>query len=119
MSLLGETIKIRREERGFDQEELAGKVGVSQQTVSRWEKGQAVPRPQRVAQLADALGLDVTRLHRFAGYLPEEERSAVDDVWHQVFERMGELTESELLLLLDRAWEELRNRKGLSPPAIS
>lgn len=116
MSLLGETVKIRREELGFDQGELAAKLGVSQQTVSRWEKGLALPRPVRVRQLAEALGVDAARLQRFAGYLPQEERSAVAQDWHAVYERMPELTESELLLLIDRAWEELRCRKGLSPP---
>lgn len=116
MSLLGETLKVRREERGLDQAALAEQLGVTQQSISRWEHGRALPRPQRVRQLAEVLGLDVERLHRAAGYLPEEERSPVDDIWHDVLERMSELSETELMLLLDRAWEELRSRRGFSPP---
>jgi transcriptional regulator with XRE-family HTH domain len=116
VTLLGETLRLRREERGLDQAELAEQLGVTQQSVSRWEHGKALPRPQRVRQLAELLGLDVGRLHRAAGYLPEEERSPLDDIWHDVFERMSELSETELMLLLDRAWEELRARRGFSPP---
>jgi transcriptional regulator with XRE-family HTH domain len=116
VSLFGETLKLRREERGLDQSELAERLGVTQQSISRWEHGQALPRPQRVRQLAEELGLDVGRLHRAAGYLPDDERSAVDDIWHEVLERMSELSEAELMLLLDRAWEELRARRGYSPP---
>lgn len=116
MSLLGETVKIRREELSLGQGELAALVGVSQQTVSRWEQGLALPRPARVLALARHLKLDVRTLQRAAGYLADEERSSVSGPWHQVFERMSELTRTELMLIIDRAWEELRSREGLSPP---
>ncbi len=86
--------------------------------MSRWEKGLALPRPVRVRQLAEALSLDAARLQRFAGYLPEDERSEVADPWHEVYARMPELTESELMLIIDRAWEELRGRKGFAPPGM-
>ena len=119
MSLLGETLKIRREERGLGQEELAAQLGVRQQTVSRWEKGLALPRPARVVQLASALGLDGEHLQRLAGYLPERERSDAAEPWLEVYGRMPELTRTELMLLLDRAWQELRSREGLSPPGTA
>ncbi len=119
VSLLGETLKIRREERGLGQEELAAQLGVRQQTISRWEKGLALPRPRRVRQLAELLDLDVERLQHLAGYLPERERSAANGPWHELYERMPELTHGELMLLIDRAWQELRSREGLSPPGVS
>ncbi|MCW2666630.1 MAG: hypothetical protein JWN57_1592 [Frankiales bacterium] len=111
MSLLGEAVRARREQRGVDQAQLAGTLGVSQQTVSRWERGLARPRPVRVRELAEALGLDAAELQRLAGYLPERERSALAGDWQAVYERMPELTEPELLLLIDRAGEELRGRR--------
>lgn len=110
MSLLGETVRLRREELGFDQAELAGKLGVSQQTVSRWERGLALPRPVRLREVAQALDLDAARLQRFAGYLPEKEPSAV-----AVHERLSGLTDAELLLLVDRALAELRRRGAPGP----
>lgn len=93
MSLLGETVKIRREELRLDQLELGRQVGVGQQTVSRWETGLAVPKRDRLGPLADALGLDSEYLHRMAGYLPAEQTSAAADVVHQLYERTPELTD--------------------------
>lgn len=119
MSVLGETLRIRREELGFGQERVASKLGVTQQTVSRWEKGLAVPRPARVVELADLLDVDPAWLHRVAGYLPAEERSAASQPWHELLQRVPELTHTELMLLMDRVWEELRGREGLSPPGTS
>lgn len=115
-SVLGETLKIRREELGLGQERVAVLLGVSQQTVSRWEKGVALPRPGRVVELARLLSLDARWLHRVAGYLPEAERSAASEPWQEVYARIPELTHTELMLLMDRVWEELRSREGLNPP---
>ena len=113
VSVLGETVRLRREERGLGQEQLAAALGVRQQTVSRWENGLAVPRPARVVELARLLDLEPARLHRLAGYLPAAEQSPVAEAWREVYERMPELSRSELLLLIDRAWDELRAREGV------
>ena len=119
MSLLGEAVKIRREELGLDQLELGRRVGVGQQTVSRWETGAAVPKANRLPVLADVLGLDNEYLHRLAGYLPSDRSSPAAALVHAVYERANELTEDELLLLLDRVWQVYRSRHGLSPPGVS
>lgn len=116
MSILGETLKIRREELGLGQEQVAAELGVSQQTVSRWEKGLALPRPARVVDLARLLDVDARWLHRVAGYLPQGERSQACEPWQEVYARIPELTHTELMLLMDRVWEELRGREGLSAP---
>ena len=44
------------------------------------------------------------------------ERSAASEPWQEVYARIPELTHTELMLLMDRVWEELRSREGLSPP---
>ena len=113
MSVLGETVRLRREERRMGQEQLAAALGVRQQTVSRWETGLAVPRPARVVELARLLELEASSLHRLAGYLPAAEQSPVRAAWCEVYERMPELSRTELVLLLDRAGDELRAREEL------
>ena len=118
VSLLGEAIRIRREELGLGQEDVAHALDVSQQAVSRWEKGMSLPRPTKIPQLADLLEVDSARLQRLAGYLPDGERSAVAAPWHDVYARVPELSRQELLLLMDRLWEELRSREGLGPTGI-
>lgn len=44
--MLSENIKRIRKEKGLSQEELAGKVYVVRQTVSKWEQGLSVPDPE-------------------------------------------------------------------------
>lgn len=119
MSVLGETLKIKREELGLGQEQVASRLGVSQQTVSRWEKGLAVPRPNRVVQLAEMLEVDARWLHTVAGYLPEDQRSQAAEPWQEIYHRVAELSHTELMLLLDRVWQELRSREGLVPPGTT
>jgi transcriptional regulator with XRE-family HTH domain len=116
VSLLAETIKVRRSARGMDQAGLAAKVGVGQQTVSRWETGLAAPRRENVVALADALDMDAGMMYRLAGYLPPEELSAIAPAFTTIYGRMAELSDQELLLLLDRAWEEHRRRLGMNAP---
>jgi transcriptional regulator with XRE-family HTH domain len=119
VSLIGETVKIRREELGLDQLELGRRVGVGQQTVSRWETGAAVPKPDRLPMLAEVLGLDSGYVHRMAGYLPPGQTSAAGEVVHELYARVQELTDEEVLLLIDRCWQEFRRRRGLVPPGVS
>ena len=52
---LSEKIKIIRKARGYSQEELGDKVGVSRQTVSDWEKGKFEPTLDSIRWLADVL----------------------------------------------------------------
>ena len=40
---LGEQIKKAREDKNYSQEELANKIEVSRQAISKWENGVAVP----------------------------------------------------------------------------
>ncbi len=119
MSLLGEAVKIRREELGLDQLELGRRVGVGQQTVSRWETGASVPKVDRLPVLAEVLGLDSEYVHRMAGYLPPDRSSPAADLVHGVYARAAEFSDDELLLLLDRVWQEYRRRRGMSPPGVA
>ncbi|MFG2885326.1 helix-turn-helix domain-containing protein [Streptomyces sp. NPDC048297] len=51
-------IRAAREARGWDQAELARRLGIGQQTVSRWERGQTAPRGERLQLLRATLGID-------------------------------------------------------------
>lgn len=50
--LLNEKLKTLREEKGLSQEELAIKLNVVRQTVSKWEKGLSVPDAEMLVQIA-------------------------------------------------------------------
>ncbi len=70
MTPLGRALRRARGERGWSQAELAESVGVSQATVSYWERGIEYPRFEHVAALA---GLFPSIL----GYVHEEELGLV------------------------------------------
>ena len=98
MALLSEAIRLRREELGLDQSELALRLGVGQQTVSRWETGSGLPRRERLPQLADALEFDPSHLLRLAGYLPQGEEESARIAFRAAYERAEEFSEDELVL---------------------
>ena len=43
---------------GLTQSELAQKIGVTIQTISRWENGISIPSPKRIKQMADLFNVD-------------------------------------------------------------
>lgn len=54
---LGERIRQFREAASLTQQELAEKVGIGFQNVSRWERNKSVPSWLYIQRLADALGV--------------------------------------------------------------
>ncbi len=56
---LGEQIKHNREGRNLSQEELAERIGVSRQAVSKWESDRAVPTGTNRRTLCQVLDLDL------------------------------------------------------------
>lgn len=60
--MLHENLKNLRKAKGLSQEELAEKVHVVRQTVSKWEQGLSVPDAELLIRLADALETSVGTL---------------------------------------------------------
>lgn len=52
-------LRATREARGFDQPELAARIGVTKQTISNWELGTATPGKPARRLLAWELGVSV------------------------------------------------------------
>lgn len=59
---LGALIAQTRREKGMTQLELAGKMGVTDKAVSKWERDLACPDVQSLPTLADVLGLSLEEL---------------------------------------------------------
>lgn len=60
--MLNENIRIMRRERGLSQEELAARLHVVRQTVSKWEQGLSVPDAELLIALAETLETPVSAL---------------------------------------------------------
>ena len=69
--MLQENIKTLRKAKGLSQEELAVKLHVVRQTISKWEKGLSVPDSDMLLALSEALEAPVSTLLGEA--VPEQE----------------------------------------------
>ena len=65
--ILADKIMEERKKNGWSQEELANKLGVSRQAVSKWESAGTVPDLQRILQMADLFGVRIPSDQQFAG----------------------------------------------------
>ena len=62
--ILADKIIENRKKNGWSQEELAEKLGVSRQSVSKWEGAQAVPDMKKIIQMSEIFGVSTDYLLR-------------------------------------------------------
>ena len=75
INMFNETLKTMRKAKGYTQEELAIKLSVVRQTVSKWEKGLSVPDADVLSKIADILETKVSIL--LGGTIPDEDNKDV------------------------------------------
>lgn len=73
--MFGENLKTLRKQKGFTQEELATRLHVVRQTISKWEKNISVPDADTLIRLAEILEVSVSEL---LGAKIENENTASD-----------------------------------------
>ena len=85
--MFADNLKTLRRARGLSQEELAGRLHVTRQTISKWENALSVPDAELLLRLAEELEVPVSRL---LGGPAEEEpappssREEASAVWRRV-----------------------------------
>ena len=62
MNNLADNLKRIRKENNLSQEQLAEKLGVSRQAVSKWESGQSYPEMDKVLQICNLFNLNINEL---------------------------------------------------------
>lgn len=60
--MFNENLKAMRKAKGLSQEELAIKINVVRQTISKWEKGLSVPDAQMLIRIAEVFEVQVSEL---------------------------------------------------------
>lgn len=60
--MLSNNVKILRTQKGLSQEELADRLHVVRQTISKWEKGLSVPDAELLIRLAEIFETSVSEL---------------------------------------------------------
>lgn len=76
---IADRIQSLRKSRGLSQEELAEKIGVSRQAVSKWESGQSIPDIEKIISLSNYF--ETTTDYLLKGIEPEEE---TENKWNAV-----------------------------------
>lgn len=86
--MLNENIKNFRKNKGLTQEEMAVRLNVVRQTVSKWEKGYSVPDAEMLQKIAELFDTDVSKLLGS----PVAENTEVDAVAEQLSRINEQLT---------------------------
>ena len=60
--MLNENMKVIRKSKGLSQQDLAVKLNVVRQTISKWEQGLSVPDADMLISISEALGTPVSTL---------------------------------------------------------
>lgn len=75
--ILAEKILNLRKQNGWSQEELAVQLGVSRQSVSKWESGTSIPDLERIIKLSRIFGVSTDYLLRDEMEKPETDHTPV------------------------------------------
>lgn len=102
--MFSENLRAMRKEKGYTQEELAIKLNVVRQTVSKWEKGLSVPDADLLAMISDVLETPVS------GLLGEKINEAADK--NEIAEQLAKI--SEQLAIKNRRSKKLWKTIGIT-----
>ena len=119
--VLGEKIARARKRCGLTQEQLAERLDVTRQSVSRWESGAAFPEMEKMVRLARLLGVSCDYLLR--GEVEEQGRPAAGAparLLESAVGRLAQLTTGEedgascrgVIRELDGAWARVEVFRG-------
>jgi Helix-turn-helix. len=86
---IGKRISNLRKEKGITQEDLAERLGVTPQAVSKWENDISYPDITLLPRLAEILGVTVDELlsgenNKKTRILPENQRKNIDDMLFKI-----------------------------------
>ena len=86
--MFSENLKAYRKAKGLTQEELAVRLHVVRQTISKWEKGLSVPDADLLVRLAEVLEVSVSQLLG-AGVPPEAPADQVAEQLARINEQLA------------------------------
>ena len=89
--ILSEKLSLLRKQNGLSQEELADKLNIARQTVSKWENGLAIPELDALIGLSKLYGISLDRIVKD------------DDECNRALKKSPEVEQSDLVSFLIRA----------------
>ena len=80
--LIGENIKRLRRERNLTQEEMAAHLGISFQSISKWERGDGYPDITMLPTLANYFGVSVDELLGMSVIEKNDKYNEINSLWN-------------------------------------
>ena len=77
-----------RKQKGLSQEELAGRLNVSRQTISKWEVGESAPDMDNLVSISELFGVSLDEL--VLDKTPEKEQLSVQVVRSELYSDIKE-----------------------------
>lgn len=111
MSLFGENLQFYRKRDNLTQEQLAEKLEVSRQTVSKWEAGTSYAEMEKLFQLCEVFSCDMDTLLRKDASVSEVENNEEHRNYMKKF-RTG-ITAGVVLMIADAACYEFMSGLGI------
>lgn len=98
--ILSEKIVQLRKKNGWSQEELAEKLNISRQSVSKWESGASIPDIDKIITMSGLFGVSTDYLLK--DELEKEQYSETEDVYEKSQLRSVSLEEANLFMSLTK-----------------
>ncbi|MBR6628036.1 MAG: helix-turn-helix transcriptional regulator [Lachnospiraceae bacterium] len=100
--ILADKIMTLRKQRGWSQEELADKMNISRQSVSKWESGASIPDLDKILKLSEIFGVSTD-------YLLKDEKEDVEYVSEDALEE-----QTICRISMEEAGEFMESQKAVS-----
>lgn len=107
-NVFSDNLKRLRSEKGFTQEQIAEKLGVSAQSVSRWECGNTLPDVLLLPEIARVYGITVDDLYK-------ENASAYENYAQRLLAVYESTGKTEDFLLAEAEFEKLLKTEEYTP----
>jgi len=119
---IGRKISDLRKEKGLTQEELAERLGVSPQAVSKWENDNSCPDIMLLPKIAQLFGVTIDSLltdepKKETQLLPPEERKNIDDLVFRI--RVNSAEGDKVRMNLPIPLVKLGLEMGVKMPQVS
>ena len=112
-----ERLIVLREEKGLSQQQFADRLGVSRQTVFRWESGKSVPSAAQIKNICSEFGLDANEF--LSSEKAEEGDAGYNDAGCDEAALNGCKSAEESSDEADEARNEKRRKSGRKPVIVA
>ena len=119
---IGNRISHFRKQKGYTQEEMAEKLRVTPQAVSKWENDISYPDILLLPKIAERLGVSVDELlsgesKKDTNFLPEGQRKNIDDMMFRIY--VNSADGDKVRVNLPMALVKLGLEMGMKMPQVS